>query len=354
MNYYITHSRQNLYNAGKKAPDDINEICNSLGWKEICIPKAKTNNVWLKKITGIVLQIMTWMRLAAMRRRECVLYQYPMYSGTKVARPFLNILRRRGVKTIVLIHDIESIRSGGEGRIAASDEITFFDLFSNVICHNSRMKEYLVRQGIDSKKIICLQMFDYLVEENGNQGNIRQHDNHEGDVQLNSVIVAGNLDPNKCAYIYEFAKENNDIPLLLYGGHYSDLSLPNVHYCGIFEPDQLPFILDGDYGLVWDGYSIQSCEGTMGAYLRYNNPHKLSLYLSAGIPVIVWDQSAVCDFVRKHECGIIVSDLTDMKKTLGKITTSDYRRMRESSKRIGKYLREGQYLKHALKKCGAL
>ena len=34
---------------------------------------------------------------------------------------------------------------------------------------------------------------------------------------------------------------------------------------------------------MWDGPSPDTCAGVYGAYLRYNNPHKTSLYLAAGL-----------------------------------------------------------------------
>ena len=34
-------------------------------------------------------------------------------------------------------------------------------------------------------------------------------------------------------------------------------------------------------------------------YLRINNPHKTSLYLACGIPIITWNKAAIAQYVRK-------------------------------------------------------
>lgn len=58
---------------------------------------------------------------------------------------------------------------------------------------------------------------------------------------------------------------------------------------GSFKPEESPEHLQG----VWDGDSVDTCAGNTGAYLRYNNPHKTSLYLACGMPVIVWKEAAI-------------------------------------------------------------
>ena len=50
--------------------------------------------------------------------------------------------------------------------------------------------------------------------------------------------------------------------------------------------------MEGSFGLVWDGISVETCAGVYGEYLKVNNPHKTSLYLASGIPVIIWKEAA--------------------------------------------------------------
>ncbi|MEE1187860.1 MAG: hypothetical protein UHM52_02605, partial [Acutalibacteraceae bacterium] len=113
-------------------------------------------------------------------------------------------------------------------------------------------------------------------------------------------------------------------------------------------PDELVGELRGDFGLVWDGTSIETCSGNFGNYLRLNDPHKLSLYLTAGIPVVVWEEAAVAVFVRKEHVGVAVASLTELKDKLAALTANDYEEMRQNALRISRLTRSGHYLTTAI------
>ena len=86
-------------------------------------------------------------------------------------------------------------------------------------------------------------------------------------------------------------------------------------------------------------------------YLKMNNPHKASLYLASGFPMIVWSQSALADFVRKNQCGIIVDSLFEISESLDSLSEEDYQELIKNSKKIGEKIRDGYFLKTALEKC---
>ena len=60
--------------------------------------------------------------------------------------------------------------------------------------------------------------------------------------------------------------------------------------------------------------------------MRFNNPHKLSLYVALGLPVIVWREAAIAEFVLKQGIGITVSDLLELNDISTKVSTEGYRR----------------------------
>ena len=109
--------------------------------------------------------------------------------------------------------------------------------------------------------------------------------------------------------------------------------------------------LQGGFGLVWDGDSAHTCSGMYGEYLKINNPHKASLYLASGFPIIVWSQSALADFVRNNNCGIFVNSLFEIEETLKSISEGEYQELIKNSKMIGRKIRQGHYLKTAVEKC---
>ena len=67
----------------------------------------------------------------------------------------------------------------------------------------------------------------------------------------------------------------------------------------------------------------------------------MSLYLSTDIPVIVWDESAVADFVIKNKCGIIVS--SEIHGKLETLTDVQYNIMLENAQLFWEKVRNGYF-----------
>ncbi|MBT8943652.1 galactofuranosyltransferase, partial [Lactobacillus delbrueckii subsp. bulgaricus] len=82
--------------------------------------------------------------------------------------------------------------------------------------------------------------------------------------------------------------------------------------------------LNSGFGLIWYGSSIETCDGAFGNYLRYNDPHKLSLYLASALPVIIWSQAAEASFIIDNNLGLTIDSLNDLPKVLNKVTKEEY------------------------------
>ena len=102
------------------------------------------------------------------------------------------------------------------------------------------------------------------------------------------------------------------------------------------------------FGLVWDGNSADTCSGNTGDYLRYNNPHKLSMYLASGLPVIIWSQAAEAPLVLEKGVGIAVSSLREIPEVLSGVDAVRYGKMRERVLALSGELRSGYYTKRAI------
>ena len=83
--------------------------------------------------------------------------------------------------------------------------------------------------------------------------------------------------------------------------------------------------------------------------MRYNNPHKLSLYLSSGLPVIIWKQAAEATFVEKNGVGYTVKSLYEIPELMKKISENEYKNITENVSRISKKLINGEYMQLALR-----
>ena len=217
-------------------------------------------------------------------------------------------------------------------------EASFLKAADGIIAHNPVMKSVLVDKGIAEDKIISLGIFDYLIPD---------FQEKSGQTKDQPMIVAGNLAQEKAGYLYALPAEP---AYNLYGvGFDESRALENETYFGSFLPDELPAALEGGFGLVWDGDSAETCSGVFGEYLRYNNSHKASLYLASGFPLVVWKQSALSHFVLEKKCGVAVESLHDLSQVIEELTLDNYQTLLENTKRVGKEIREGYYLRTALK-----
>ena len=164
-----------------------------------------------------------------------------------------------------------------------------------------------------------------------------------------TVAFAGNLE--KSPFLKKLIAKEHNILYRLYGKNNPfDLDdKSNVEYCGGFLPEQVDS-LQASWGLVWDGDSLETCAGITGDYLRYNSPHKLSQYIAAGIPVIVWEDSAVAKFVISYNLGICVKNLNLLDKILNSIQQEQYDQIVASVQTMSCRLRNGSMLKEAIKK----
>lgn len=351
MKYYLKerdtldHSRKN---AGSKARNDVETICAQLGYQplDVVLPYKATESLWSSILANFKIYKFFRKQLKPLQQGDELLVQFPPRSHS-VLFPFLyKKLRNNGIKITFLIHDLERMRYSKLGDVRLKkririllEESWLLKQADTIICHNDKMKGFLTRQGIPSEKLVPLGIFDYLTDSTPL--------NREGMGKRDRVIIAGNLSPEKCVYLIELQKVPG-VHFELYGVGYEDLGQDNVTYHGSFLPEELVANLDGDFGLVWDGTSVDTCTGIFGNYLKLNDPHKLSLYLTAGLPVIVWEEAAVAEFVKNHQVGLTVGSLKELESKLNQLSPDAYCQMASNASELSNYLRDGHFLKTAL------
>ena len=115
------------------------------------------------------------------------------------------------------------------------------------------------------------------------------------------------------------------------------------------KPSELPQRLCHGFGLVWDGDDLDACTGEWGEYLRWNNPHKLSLYLASGLPVVTWSEAATADFIKEHDVGFTVSSLRDLPGEFAQIPKERYSEMQSNARKLAEKLRSGYFLTAAMR-----
>lgn len=340
MNYILceTASKQK-YNAAK-ARVDVKEIALEAGYKMIPL----FHNGYFKPYIIFEMICGCFMTICHAGKNDRVLIQYPYYPDW-VNRVFLQLLRLgkeiKKYRIIMLIHDVPALRQ----RISCPDveqktlarEIHTWSWVDSVICHNESMLAIL-RKAHPFNRYVVLGVFDYL---------------YNGPICTRiykatpTVMIAGNLAKEKCGYIYQLDNVKG-IRFDLFGANYSGNTTKNVRYRGKYPSDELIPHLDGQFGLVWDGDSIDTCSGDFGEYLKYNNPYKFSLYIAAAVPVIVWEQSALADYVRKNELGMCVTSLYDLPKIVSNISESDYQKVCQNVRNFRENIVHGGQLRRLI------
>ena len=319
--------------AGPKAKDDIITIAQGMGYESLLIAnpqgkKARLNYLY-KAITG-------QLKTVYQHHPDQIVFQYSGYNRF-ISYIALHELRKynKHVPFYLLVHDVKTLRTNSPDNLKSGNfsrnEIKLFNRYDGLIVHNDQMKAWLHDHGV-TVPMISLGIFDYL-----NPQPINQMTNFDKNINF-----AGNL--YKPVFLTKLSTETKfvvyGINPLKYG--------PSVDYRGSKTPTEIPRFLTENFGLVWDGDSLNKCSGIDGNYMRYNNPHKTSLYLSSGIPVITWRKAAIANFITTNHVGIVVDSLKNIDDILAGVSKEQYTHMKQNAERLAERLRTGYYTKKAL------
>ena len=314
----ISRYAKNQLNAGPKAKVDVEQILKEKFNSKIYTFKLSGKENEMNSIQEFIHKIRKAIfSICHVNGDELTVIQFPYINETKITDKAKN--------KIALIHDLEGLRSQNEK--IEKKELNALSTYKYIISHNERMKQYLIQNGIDEKKILVLELFDYICQYT-----------RKDKVFSKDIVYTGNLD--KAAFIDQMDEDKMNFKMNLYGILNKNLSNKNMIYKGKFLPDELPQNIDGDLGLVWDGNIDESDENEgFKRYTKYNNPHKLSCYIATEIPVIVWEKSAIADFVKENNIGYTINNIYDINE----IDFSDYSIKKENVKILGEKVRNGYY-----------
>ncbi|MGH3431178.1 MAG: hypothetical protein ACRDQZ_27025, partial [Mycobacteriales bacterium] len=265
------------------------------------------------------------------------------------------LLRIARARSVIVLHDIDSMRYSRKARQIGAD-LRLYNSVDAIIAHNTAMKAWLEMRGVRTPTA-PLRLFDYLIDgtvgENGDQSSEGCSPSVAPPNWKHEMVFAGSLSPTKSGFIYKLP---DDFPVRIrVFGTVPDPTFrfpAAVEYCGAFPPGS-PTLPSGVFGLVWDGPDISTCSGAGGDYLRINSPHKVSLYLASGLPVLCWRESALAEYIESEHLGIAVASLDDVPKRLDALPPHAYLAMLEQVEKTKSRLRAGHYLTDALARTSA-
>lgn len=325
------HDKKDFFNAASKAKDDIYTI---VKWMELPIFTMRKNSTPVKFIN----MLLDAFRYAFLLSRILTIIKEGSYllvqrrlSYTKT-RLLVGALKLKKCSLCLIVHDINSLRFGpNQAEIKALNKAKY------LIVHTEAMKKKLNDYGVKTQMIV-LEIFDYITDKSI----IERRKNS------NQVVFAGNLD--KTLFL-PILRDISSLEFNLYGYHLPEKlsGIKNITYKGKFSPTHVRDI-EGSWGLVWDGDSVETCSGLLGEYLRYNAPHKCSLYISSKLPLIVWKESAVAPFIERNGIGICVNSIADINDAIAKVSDEEYEEMQNRLDYLSKKIGNGEQIKTAIRK----
>lgn len=331
---YISEAVEAANHAGNKARVDVDTILHLKKYTPFVNLEQRAFKNVTEKI-GWVVNPANWLKILKLNciKNKLVILQYPFYQN-----PIIDISIERFIKNnkiVYIVHDINALRS--QDATVIKKEVLLLNEADFLIVHNKKMESILLDSGVTSR-MINLELFDYLLdkmpENNYNYGK--------------TIAFAGNLAKSDFLKNTDLTKLN--LQFNLYGPNYDACKIcrSNIAFCGSFPPNVIPYELKGDFGLIWDGDALDTCNGVFGEYTKYNNPHKLSLYIAAGIPVIVWKQAAIADFVEKYNIGFSVESLHDISGVIDSLTLQEYEGYKSNICKLQAKVVDGYFTKRAL------
>lgn len=260
-------------------------------------------------------------------------------------RDFLfKILTRKKCKVVSLLEDVEILRRAFTNQ-EASKAVGQLNSCKAIISQNAKMTERIKKLGV-TVPIYELGVLDFLADL-PKENKIKNKSNNDW-----TICYGGNLSYIQSGFIYELPIEQG-IRYNIYGTQLpKDKKLPtNVTYKGVFDAEDCIGNLDGDWGLVWNGQSLEiKATDLRSTYYNYVSPHKFSMYILCGMPVIVSDQSAMAGFVKENNCGVVIRSIEELSHILHDISEEQFTEYCRNTRKLAEKISKGFYTKSVIKR----
>ena len=330
---YISRNYIRLKAAGAIARNDVEITLEKMGWKHIGLRRSYYHN---GLIHGLRLFAGSVKAYLSIRKGDVVVIQYPM---TKAFEIIAKKARRRGAKVIAVVHDLHAPR---ELTITPERESKILNLCDVVLTHNDSMQRWLSENGCTAR-LVNYEIMDYL------SGISAPHKPEKEDGF--SLYFIGNASAEVNEFLYEMAREMPDTKIYVYGPNFDKAKAadtPNLIEMGSAKDTDLMAGHKGDFGIAWYGSSLDGAKGRLGEYMSLNNPHKVSLYLRCGTPVVVWKHAGCAKFLQDNGVDVSVDSLRELPEILNAMTPEKYASMCGKAHEVSDRIASGHHLRKAI------
>jgi hypothetical protein len=328
--FYLQQYAQENYQHGGQGYVDMERILEQEGY----MPCRLEENGGRSRILNFRKRFLQLRRIVknASKADEWV-FIFPVYG--RMNRWLLRRLQRKSCQLIGIVADIDGLKDAEEGILR--EDIAFLSKLPKLVVHNQAMSDWLVSVGCKAD-MAKLEFFDFLQRPSAASRGLE-----------NKVAFAGNL--AKSRFLLDPSiSDLDDIQIAVYGPGL-EISSPlqkNLHFKGTYDPSDLIEKLEGSFGLVWDGDSWQSPGGPLGHYMAYITHHKISLYILAGLPILIPRMAGAAPRVEQYGIGIVFDNTADIPAAIKKLSEESYQAMRQNMVKLAEQLSKGQQLRNAL------
>lgn len=337
---YVSRNYKTLQTGGGKAKTDIEQTLNEMGAVNLGLPQTRNKHKiydFFRNLFGIVRLIGTC------RKGDVVVLQYPV---KKYFDTICRFVHRRGGYIVAIIHDLGCFR---RKRLTVEEEIVRLNRADVLIAPNAYQKRWLIDHGCRAQ-ITIYGLHDYRTEQ------IKPYTFEElcnrPDRTHYSLCFVGGLHEKNNGYLYRLGEILKHTELHLYGNGFSKAAASAsklLRYHGFGHDETIIRDRVADFGLSWYGDTCDGASGNLGEYMVINNPHKVSLYLRCGMPVILWNKAGLAEVVKQEGIGFCVDSLDEVEERLDALTEEQYRAMLKNVARIATKIAKGQSCRTAVK-----
>lgn len=321
MKMHIT----NLYGAWGThvlAQRNVAEIARGLGFTEMALYKYPikydTPKELRKRMDGIT---------SAVEDGDIVVFQSPSWNDTYYDKKLLEVIRlHKDIRLAIFIHDVIPMMFEGVLEENYDQAVEIYNMADLVIVPSETMLAFLQKKGLTVEKILIQSMWDLPFS-----GELRIPDFKR------QIFFSGS--PDRFRFLSSW---NFDIPLRLFTYNNFVVDGQNIRLGGGRNtPELLAEYTKGGFGLVWE-------QSSRSEYYRCNQPHKMSTYLAAGIPVIMQKGLVHEKTVTEYGLGFVVSSLEEAADVVKNISEDEYYELVNNIKNISFLIRGGFFTKKLL------
>ncbi|GFH40951.1 hypothetical protein [Pseudolactococcus insecticola] len=275
------------------------------------------------------LQHRIWGIIAGVKRGDLVLHQYPTWNSKRYEEMFFQETSFKGATMGAYIQQIPALANPAT---AENFPLELLFRYHFIVAHTEKMRKKLRELGYD-KPIFVSDFADYV---------------HDFPVQdkkfLRQVIYYGNIGKKT-----KFLNWSNTTTLKVLGPNHSDVaSSDSVKFTANPSLEVLPTYLNGGFGFL----ERDSRKTDDYAVLSFHD--KLSLFLSSGLPVVVYDDFAYADFIVAHKLGFAISNINEIDAKMSQIDETAYADYLKNTAYFGELMRSGYFTSRLLQQLDGL